>query len=143
MMIRMMQTEDLPAVAAIERECFSQPWSQKGFSDALCNSDALFFVAEEDAAVLGYIGMYISIDEGEITNVAVGAQHRGRGVGRALLERMLSYAAAHDISRIVLEVRVSNTPAITLYTKCGFVCAGIRKGFYELPKEDAEIMIKE
>jgi ribosomal-protein-alanine N-acetyltransferase len=64
-------------------------------------------------------------------------------VGKALLERMLSYAAAHQISRIVLEVRVSNAPAIALYTQYGFACVGIRQGFYELPKEDAAIMIKE
>jgi ribosomal-protein-alanine N-acetyltransferase len=135
-----MTQEDVPAVAAIEQTCFSQPWSKKGFSDALCNSDAIFWVAEEESEILGYVGMYVSLDEGEITNVAVGERFRGRGIGRALVEAACSYAAGHSLFRIVLEVRVSNADAIALYRHCGFERIGVRKGFYEFPKEDADIM---
>jgi ribosomal-protein-alanine N-acetyltransferase len=137
-----MTQEDIPAVAAIEQACFSQPWSEKGFSDALRNPSAIFWVAEEKNEILGYVGMYVSIDEGEITNVAVGEAFRGRGVGRALMEAACSYASEHGLMRIVLEVRAGNAPAIALYAQCGFACIGTRRDFYELPREDAEIMLR-
>jgi ribosomal-protein-alanine N-acetyltransferase len=136
-----MTQEDIPAVAEIEQSCFSQPWSPKGFSDALCNPDALFWVAADADEILGYLGMYVSVDEGEITNVAVGEPFRGRGVGKALLQAACSYAAQRHLARIVLEVRVGNAPAVALYRQCGFVRLGTRKDFYELPKEDADIMV--
>jgi ribosomal-protein-alanine N-acetyltransferase len=141
MTIRVMTQEDIPAVEIIEQACFSQPWSEKGFSDALCNADAIFLVAEEAAEVLGYAGMYVSVDEGEITNVAVGAPFRGRGVGKALMEAMCGYAKKHSLASIILEVRAGNAGAIALYTNCGFVRIGTRRGFYEFPKEDADIMM--
>jgi ribosomal-protein-alanine N-acetyltransferase len=136
-----MKQEDVPAVAAIEQTCFSQPWSEKGFSDALCNSDAIFWVAEDENEILGYVGMYLSVDEGEITNVAVGEPFRGRGIGTALMEAACGCAVEHSLLQIVLEVRASNAGAIALYRHCGFERIGSRKGFYEFPKEDADIMI--
>ena len=101
----------------------------------------IFLVAEEDGAICGYIGMYLSIDEGEITNVAVLPAKRGSGVGSMLLKHALACAAQEEIVQVVLEVRVSNEPAIRLYEKYGFKHCGIRKGFYDFPKEDAYIMI--
>ena len=112
-----------------------------GIVDSLSLPNTVFLVAEENNKILGYIGMYLSIDEGEITNVAVspnavpwhwrhaacGSKKRGREpLGR---------------QRIVLEVRCSNDSAIRLYERNGFVNHGVRKGFYEFPKEDAYIMI--
>jgi ribosomal-protein-alanine N-acetyltransferase len=132
---------DIPAVAAIEHACFSQPWSEKGFLDALRNPQALFWVAEEESHIMGYLGMYVSVDEGEITNVAVGKPFRGRGAGKALMETARGYAAGHRLMRIILEVRTGNAPAIALYRQSGFARIGTRKDFYELPKEDAEIMM--
>ena len=152
MMVRRMKPEDVPAVSEIEKASFSQPWSGQGFWDALANENAVFFVAEEEGtngcgdcvpAILGYVGMYVSIDEGEITNVAVASQFRGKGVGKALIQELLSYAATHKVTRIVLEVRQSNAPAIGLYTRFGFEKVGTRKGFYAFPKEDADIMVRE
>ena len=91
--------------------------------------------------IQGYIGMYLAADEGEITNVAVDPACRRRGIGEGLLTEMKKRAADHKIARIVLEVRVSNEGAIRLYEKQGFSSVGIRRGFYELPKEDARIMV--
>jgi ribosomal-protein-alanine N-acetyltransferase len=136
-----MAQEDVPAVAAIELASFSQPWSEKGFSDAICNPHAFFWVAENAGQILGYLGMYVSVDEGEITNVAVDESSRGRGIGRALMEAACGYATAHQLMRIILEVRTGNAPAIALYEQCGFERIGTRKDFYELPREDAEIMM--
>lgn len=139
MMIRVMTEKDVPAVAAIEKNCFSEPWSEQGFLDGMNNS-AIFLVAEEEEKVVGYIGMYVMAPEGEITNVAVAEEMRGRGTGEALVGAMQQWAAEHGVERIVLEVRVSNDPAIHVYEKKGFQTIGVRKNFYRLPTEDAGIM---
>ena len=137
MRIRQMTAEDIPAVAQIEKECFSQPWSEQGFLDGM--KDAIFFVAE-DPQIVGYIGMYRMPPEGEITNVAVTRKMRKKGCGRELLLRMQQWAEKHGIDRIVLEVRSGNEPAIHLYRTCGFEKIGVRKNFYQFPREDADIM---
>lgn len=139
--IRAMQPEDADEVAAIESRTFSQPWSKQGFLDSLALEHAVFFVAEEDNRILGYIGMYVSLDEGEITNVAVDSDARCRGIGALLVEVMKKEARLRGVTQIVLEVRVSNESAIRLYERNGFVNQGIRKGFYDMPKEDAYIML--
>ena len=139
--IREMQIKDTDEVARIEQQIFSQPWSKKGFMDALNLGNTVFLVAEENGHIIDYIGMYLSIDEGEITNVAVSAAKRCRGAGAQLLKELLKIAENKGIAKIVLEVRVSNDSAIRLYERNGFVQCGVRKGFYEFPKEDAYIMV--
>lgn len=139
--IREMRREDVDAVAVLEAQIFSRPWSRQGFLDALELENTIFFVAEEKGTVAGYIGMYVSIDEGEITNVAVAPHARCRGIGGMLVAAMQKEAARRELVSVVLEVRVSNESAIRLYKKNGFVNRGVRNGFYELPKEDAYIMI--
>ncbi len=139
--VRTMQVKDIETVAKLEEAIFSQPWSHKGFLDALNLSHTVFLVAEEDGKILGYIGMYFSMDEGEITNIAVDPVARCHGIGGMLLGEMIKEAERRSIAKIVLEVRVSNESAIRLYERHGFMKRGIRKGFYEFPKEDACIMI--
>lgn len=139
--VRAMRSGDVPAVAELEAQIFSQPWSAQGFLDALALPDTVFLVAEEEHRILGYIGMYLSVDEGEITNVAVTPDARRRGVGQELLLQIKREAKQRAVGRLVLEVRTSNEGAIALYEKNGFSVAGVRKGFYEHPKEDAYIMI--
>lgn len=144
MMIRRMTPEDVPAVAAIEKECFSVPWSEKSFLDSIHREDTVFLVCADDAqtqpVIAGYIGMYISFDEGEITNVAVSPSYRKRGCGFLLMEAAKKEALAQNAESILLEVRKSNFPAISLYKKMGFEDIGIRKNFYEHPIEDAILM---
>ena len=96
---------------------------------------------QPDFVYVTYIGMYLSIDEGEITNVAVSPEMRCHGIGGMLLAEAKKEAESRSVGRIVLEVRCSNDSAIRLYERNGFVNHGVRKGFYELPKEDAYIMI--
>lgn len=142
MKIRRMTPEDAALVSEIERQSFSTPWSSQGFLDALAQECTVFLVAEEsDEVIAGYVGMYVSLDEGEITNVAVRPDLRGQGIAKVLLKELLSYAQSHGITRIVLEVRVSNAAAIGLYEGFGFEIIGTRKGFYEFPREDAHIMV--
>lgn len=139
--VRPMEPGDVPAVGELEKKIFSQPWSCQGFLDSLALSETIFLVACEAQKVVGYIGMYSSLDEGEIVNVAVAPDARRMGTGDALIGEMLNCAAERGIRQIALEVRVSNEAAIRLYEKHGFVRCGVRRGFYELPREDAYIMI--
>ena len=142
MLIRDMQLRDIRAVAEIEKECFTQPWSAKSFEDSINRDDTVFFVCynEETSDVLGYIGMYISFDEAEITNVAVAPDYRGCGFAEMLVEAAKETAATLGVTQIFLEVRKSNDPAISLYKKTGFEEIGIRRNFYQRPTEDAKLM---
>lgn len=132
---------DCAIVAGLEKEIFSMPWSEAGFRGAVLMPQNVFLVAEEAGEICGYLGMYTSIDEGEITNVGVAPAYRNQGIGWKLVQAALSMAKQQGLAQVVLEVRVSNASAIHLYEKCGFVNVGVRKGFYEQPKEDAYIMI--
>lgn len=140
MIIRTMQKGDVAAVAALEAQIFSMPWSAAGFEDTLPREDVIFLVAYEQDELLGYVGIYCTLDEGEITNVAVAPAARRRGIARALLTELKQQLACRNVARIVLEVRVSNEPAIRLYEQMGFSVLGVRKNFYEKPAEDAYIM---
>lgn len=141
MLIRKMEARDVSGVARIEQENFSMPWSEKAFMDSLSQEEALFLVAEEEDRVLGYIGIYLSFEEGEITNVSVDSSSRNKGVGSELVEQLKKEAQARGTEKIFLEVRVSNEPAIRLYEKQGFEQVGCRKNFYEKPREDAWVMM--
>ena len=143
MMIREMTAEDIGAVAELETNIFSMPWSAQGFADTLCMDDVLFLVACEGKTVLGYVGVYCTADEGEITNVAVAQSARRRGIGGALLDALVEKLAQKRIFRIFLEVHISNNRAIGLYEQKGFSVAGTRKNFYEKPTEDAYVMVRE
>lgn len=138
--IRRMEPEDAPEVSCMERQIFSQPWSCQGFLDALALENAIFLVAESSGKILGYCGMYCAADEGEITNVAVDEAHRNCGIGKMLVQQLLKEAKEVGIAVAILEVRISNESAIHLYEAMGFTIQGIRKGFYEMPKEDGYVM---
>lgn len=138
--IRRMEPEDAVAAAELERQIFTRPWSSRGFLDAIAEQRNIFLAAEKDSEILGYCGMYCAADEGEITNVAVDAKMRRQQVGTRLLERLLAEAAEAGIRNVILEVRVSNEAAIRLYESLGFSICGIRKGFYEAPREDGYVM---
>ncbi len=134
--------EHLLAVAAIEKACFSEPWSESALR-LLLGDTALGFVAlTEDGKVAAYVGMMTVADEGQITNVATHPSYRRMGYGAAALDGLLSFAAQSKIKEIFLEVRRSNVAARALYATRGFECVGERKGFYRFPTEDAVIMKK-
>ena len=138
--IREMQIDDLEQVMPIEEANFSIPWTETGFFTFLIRDDALFLVAEEDGEILGYLGILISFDESEITNVCVAEKARRRGIGRALMEELFRRMQERKVRVIHLDVRIGNTPARNLYESLGFVQDGMRKGYYDLPKEDAVLM---
>ena len=138
--IRKMQPEDLAEVCKIEKDNFSLPWSEKSFWESMEREDTVFLVALEDEDVAGYIGCYCIAGAGEITNVAVKASHRRKGIGGKLLQKLYEEGVALDTREYFLEVRESNEAAIGLYLRQGFVKEGIRKNFYEKPVENAVIM---
>ena len=137
-----MDRSTVPDGAAIERECFSQPWSEDMLAEELYNDNASFIVAvADDGTVLGYAGLTVVLDEGYINNIAVRSQYRRMGVADALLGTFIHFAEDH-LAFLTLEVRASNDKAISLYTKNGFVQEGRRKDYYKAPKEDAIIMTR-
>ncbi|MBQ7288701.1 MAG: ribosomal protein S18-alanine N-acetyltransferase [Clostridia bacterium] len=133
--------QDAPAVAALEQQCFSEPWSEKGITDAYRNGTA-FFVAKTDREVVGYAGVQITVDTGYVTNIAVDNRFRGRSIGRALTARLCAACLEKQAESITLEVRPSNWAAVSLYRKLGFAEVGRRRDFYRAPKEDALLMTK-
>lgn len=138
--IKHMTAAETAQVAEIAAEAFSQPWTKQGFDESLSGEDNFFLLCMEEEHVLGYCGLYMAADEGEIINVAVKHAYKGQGIADKLMQEMLAEGEKHGITRFFLEVRVSNTPAIRLYEKHGFTRQGIRKNFYENPKEDAYVM---
>ena len=137
-----MTSGHLDDVYIIEPECFSHPWSKQSLEEELNNETSLFLVAKEENEVIGYIGMSIVIDEGYIFNVAVRENHRNKGVATALINELVTYGKKNNFSFITLEVRESNLPAISLYSKFGFIKAGERKDYYSNPKENAILLTK-
>ena len=87
--IRQMEIPDLDQVLPIEEANFSTPWTANGFFTFLIREDALFLTAEEDGEILGYCGIILSLDEGEITNVCVREDCRKRGIGQMLMEGLI------------------------------------------------------
>ena len=142
MQIRPMTTEDCAQVAAIETMSFSMPWSLHAFTESVGNPNYRFLVAEEAGEILGYCGFVYVLDEAEIPNVCVSEEARRKGIGQALMENLIETATALGIVTLHLEVRQSNEAAKNLYRRMGFEEIGIRKNFYDLPKEDAILMCR-
>lgn len=132
----------LDAIEAIERECFSTPWTREQLATQLSGERHVFLAAELGGQVAGYVGMMHVLDEGYISNVAVGGEFRRRGIGDALIEALLSRCESLGLVFVTLEVRRSNAPARALYEKHGFVAVGERRNYYEQPREDAVLMTK-
>lgn len=136
-----MTAEHLGGVAALELLCFPHdPWGEQSLS-CLCQDNGVgFVILETDGTVSAYAGMNYAAGEGSITDVACHPDYRRGGRAAAALAALIDFAAKADLESIYLEVRPSNTPAIALYERHGFVTVGCRKRFYREPVEDALIM---
>lgn len=135
-----LESAHLTEVARVETECFSEPWSESSL-ELLLSEAATGVVCILDGETVGYGGMLWAPDEGQITNIAVSAAWRGKGVGSAVLAELIAQAREKRCQSISLEVRESNASAISLYEKYGFFVAGRRKRFYKNPSEDALVML--
>ena len=137
-----MREQHLDALAEISRLCFSKPWSREGLAAELSSDTARFWVAVRDECCVGFAGMHAVCGECYVDLVAVHPQYRRKGVGEALVNRMIVWMQEHRGEFITLEVRASNAPAIALYEKLGFQKAGLRKSFYGSPPEDALLLTR-
>ena len=141
MIYREMVPDDAPAAAAIEQTLPGDPWSETAFRESLRRPEAYFITAQtEDGILAGYCGCYMTMDDAEIVDVAVKQSYRRQGIGGALLDQMIQDLAKRGLHVIVLEVRASNEAAIRLYSARGFEKIGVRRNFYNNPREDALIM---
>ena len=130
-------------VQAIEQRSFSNPWHKTTFLGEIQNRSIAFpFVAvsEVDHAVIGYVLFWLIENEGQINNIAVRPDHRGRGIGKELMRFALDKIRHLRGTFVTLEVRRSNSPAVKLYEKLGFSPLGVRKGYYQNPVEDALVL---
>lgn len=141
LVIRRMLLQDLDQVLRVEQRSFTAPWTRQAFLGELVeNRLARYIVAEYEGEIVGYGGLWLIMDEGHITNIAVDPTFRGRKLGERLLQALMSLCAAAGGGKMTLEVRVTNTIAQNLYRKYGFERVGVRKGYYTDNKEDAIIM---
>lgn len=135
---------DIDDVLSMEQQIHAYPWTRGNFADAL-QSGYICKVAESEEQLVGYAVLMPGVDEAELLDVGIAAPQQRRGYGRKLLEAMLILARGLGKSRMVLEVRASNTAAIGLYQACGFTQIGLRRGYYPAAngREDAILMGRE
>ena len=134
--------EMLDSVVTIEKLSFSEPWSKASFESALSLKFQSSFAASAGGKIIGYICLMHIFDEGEVLNLAVDPHYRKQGIGDLVLSYSIDFFEKNNIQRITLEVRESNIPAKTLYTKRGFTPIAVRKGYYSSPREDGIVMEK-
>jgi ribosomal-protein-alanine N-acetyltransferase len=144
--LRRLTLADLAAIERIERRAYPTPWSRSMFAAELAKSSSICLGAVDiDAgeALVAYLIISRYADAWHVMNVAVDEQYRSRGVATKLLNRLFELTAGDDRRGYTLEVRVSNSGAIRLYEKLGFVARGLRRGYYTDNREDALIMWKD
>ena len=144
-MIRILQmtAQQVSQVAALEKRCFSDPWSENSVASELENPLSLWLVAMDGERLAGYVGSQTVLGESDMMNVAVDEDYRRQGIGKMLIEALVEQLKARESHCLTLEVRDSNTPARNLYASLGFSEIGRRKNYYRNPKEDALILRKE
>ena len=127
--LRRMTIDDVPAVAAIEHATFPMPWSEKSFRDEMTTNKCARYlvVVDENNVPVGFAGVWVVIDEGHITNIAVRPDRQGMGYGEMVARGMIQLAADSGMNWMTLEVRRSNVAAQNLYHKLGFIDVGYRK----------------
>ncbi len=143
MRIVKMRREHIAAVAEMERQCFSDPWSEKSVASELDNPLSLWLVAETEGEVAGYVGSQTVLDSADMMNLAVSPNFRRQGIAERLVNGLMEALGEKGVKSLLLEVRISNEPAKRLYQKLGFEIVGKRPGYYEKPREDALILRKE
>ena len=138
--IRRMREEDLAAVADLEKEIFTDPWSENAIRESMQQAQTLLLSALEDGVLVGYLIVYYVLEDGEIARIAVESDSRRKGVASRLLKELAFICADNGVNKLLLDVRESNESAKAFYEKKGFVLDGVRKNYYTNPTEDAILM---
>lgn len=141
--VRELKVEDSAAVAEMEQQIFSDPWSEKSVLETVQQKQSVCFAAEKAGHLLGYLLAYHAADEAEIARIAVQKEARRQGAAGKLMQALEHYCEEHKMEKLLLDVRESNEAARSFYTKNGFVEDGIRQGFYVNPSEDAVLMSRQ
>ncbi len=142
-LVRDMTLTDVEDVFRIENQSFSSPWDKESFIQEVQNNHlARYWVILLDDLLIGYGGCWFIIDEAHITNIAIDKKYRGLGMGKKLVQCMIEDMKKQDIASTTLEVRKSNEVALNMYRSMGFSMEGVRKNYYEKPREDALILWK-
>ena len=138
-----MDNRHVAQVAALEKQCFSDPWSESSVASELSNPLSAWLVAMDGDVLAGYVGSQSVMGESDMMNIAVDAHYRRQGIAQALVKELVAQLKEKGNHSLTLEVRISNQPAIALYEKLGFEQVGKRPNYYRNPKEDALILRKE
>ena len=139
-LIREAAAKDAHAIYEIGTECFTDAWHEETVAADLSKPHSAYLVAVKEGAVVGYACSWYVVDEAQLVNIGVSKKERRRGIADSLMKALLAEAKTHGMASIYLEVRTSNIAAQTLYRKYGFTVKALRKGVYDLPKEDGFIM---
>jgi ribosomal-protein-alanine N-acetyltransferase len=144
--IRQMTVADMPAVMALEKQAFRNPWSPELLQRELQHEWSTILLVEEELKeggplLLGLAIFWIVHDEVHVLNVATAPEHRRRGVARAVMDEVLARGKARRCTLATLEVRRSNEAALQLYKSLGFRPVGIRPNYYVDEGEDAIVMV--
>ena len=141
--IRPATLADVDSIWQIETRSFANPWHPQTFHSLISRGRAHVLVAEApEAGVVGYAVLWWVMDQGELANLAVAEGFRGRGMGSALLDRILADAEANQVESLFLEVRMSNERAFDLYRSRGFSQVAVRRDYYRTPREDARVLLR-
>ncbi|MDC3414232.1 ribosomal protein S18-alanine N-acetyltransferase [Aquibacillus sp. 3ASR75-11] len=139
--IRKMTMNDLEQVLKLEIASFAKPWTKDIFYNEIQrNQFATYYVLETEKKIIGYCGLWMIIDEAQITNIAIYPAYRGKKFGQMLFQYVLNQAKIQGANKLSLEVRVSNEAAKSMYKKFGLVPGGMRKNYYTDNNEDAIVM---
>jgi len=139
--VRPMRAEDIPRVQEIDRLAFAVPWPPSAFPHELRHSPhSRLWVAEMDGEVVGFVVVWLIVDEAHIATIAVHPDFRQQGIARRLLETAIQSAREEGAVLATLEVRAGNTAAQALYRQMGFAVVGRRPRYYTDNGEDALIM---
>lgn len=133
---------DIAEIAAIEKECIPNGWSEKGFSDWLQNKNTVIFKAVQNSEIIGFANGSWVLDEAELLNIAVVEKSRRNGIAQMLFDALENYFKEQNAEKIFLEVREKNPSAINFYEKNGFEKNGLRKNYYSNPTDNGVLMMK-
>ena len=140
--IRRAKTDDIADIARIEKEVFSDPWSESALLPYVCSDGGMCYTASVDGKVIAYVIGRVIAPEGEIYRIATAPEYRRRGIAYRLLDYAVKCEKGRGLEVLFLEVRESNTPAKNLYKSYGFREVGIRKNYYKEPLENAVLMVR-
>ena len=138
MVIREATTADAGAVAALEVEVYTDPWSERIIGDELAQSNRIYLVVEADDRIVGFGGVMLVLEDAHVTTLGVAEAYRRRGIASRMLLELIDRSIAAGSRNVTLEVRESNADAQALYERFGFDHVGKRHGYYR--DEDALVM---